>query len=238
MDSEKYTERIEQIQRELLNRVDFKSGVIQDISSDEQETGCILDVRWKGNVHLVLQLNRWNGGIWYDAQRNGEQVSCSHYASKTDDKFFHSVQHLVDEIETGTFHHKKTVSEQIEEIICARQLTCCMNNTKWNEFVKAMAEEMSIQVPYAYKTLLEVNSENLYIDVHYDRESFNWYHFKSIEWVKIQPKFYERQHRGRLIEDEKIYHDAEEEFLTLMNKYSIAYEYDAENELYTIYGYR
>lgn len=239
MDDEEYTEFATQIRADVLDKIDFKSGVLQEISKDKKEMGCILDVRWKRNVHLVLYISKWNRTGWYYAERNGDKVSCSHYNSKNDDNFFASVQHFVNEIENGDFDHKKTISEQIADIIQKRQLTNCMNNTKWKEFVHVMDEEMSIKIPYDYKTLFEERREDdLLFGTAYDIESFNGYHFKSVEWVKVKPKFYERRHRGRLIEDEKIYHDLEKEFLGLMDKYSIPYEYDEKTEIYTIYGYK
>lgn len=238
MKSEKYNELVQRIQTEMPNRIDFKNGVIQHIDSDKQETGCIFDVRWKRNIHFILRINKWSGVCQYYAERNGEQVSWSRYASKIDDKFYKSIQHLVNEIENGDFIFKKNISEQITEIVCERQLTSCMNNTKWKEFVNAMNEEMSIRVPYDYKTLFEENRDDLLFGTHYDIESFNGYYFKSIEWVKVMPKFDECNHRGMLIEDEKIHYDVEKEFIDLMKKYSIPYEYDEKNELYTIYGYK
>lgn len=239
MEYNEITELEEKIRTEILNRIDFKNGVLQEISNAERKAGRLLDVRWKRNVHFILHINRWNNNaFWYYAMRNGEMVSGSRYTRKLDDAFFHSVQHLVNEIDAGSFNSKKTVSDRIYEIIQERQLTSCMNDTKWKEFVHAMAEEMPIEIPYDYKTLFEETREKLQFDTHYDNESFNWYHFKSIEWVKVKPKFYEHRHRGLLVEDEKIHHDTEQEFLELMDKYSIPYEYDKTNGLYTIYGYR
>lgn len=228
----------EDILAEVLNRVDFKSGVIQEISSERQEEGYILDVRWKRNVHFILYINKWAGCYWYYAERNGEKVSYYRRGKKADDRFFESVQHLVDEIENGNFDFKKTLGEQIAEIVHERQLTSYMNNTKWKEFLHAMKDEMSIMIPYNYKTLFEENENDLWWGRHYDIESFNNYQFKSIEWVKMKPKFYESEHRGRLIEDEKIYYNVEQEFLDLMRKYSIPFVYDEGNEQYIIYGYK
>ena len=37
---------------------------------------------------------------------------------------------------------------------------------------------------------------------------------------------------------EKIHHDYTAEFLTLMNKYSIPLEYDENDKVYIIYGYK
>ena len=88
---------------------------------------------------LFLCINRWSGECLYYVLRNGEQVSNCYFAKKNDEKFLHSIQHLVDEIENGDFDHKKTESEKIAEIIRTRNLTACMNNTKWKEFIKAIS---------------------------------------------------------------------------------------------------
>lgn len=234
MDDEKHAEVI----RLILDKVDFKSGIIQNISKDKQEIGCILDIKWKRNVHFVLYLNKWNGCFWYWSERNGEKVSPSHMWRKIDDSFLKSVQHIVHEIENGAYNTKRTINEQIAEIIQRRQLTSNMNNTKWIEFISAMNDEISIKPPYGYKALFDEDEDKLFFDRHYDRENFNGYHFKSIEWVMVKPKFYECKYRGRLIEDEKIYYDVEQEFIKLMKKYSIPYEYDDVKELYIIYGYK
>ena len=229
----------DKIRTEFFDRIDLKGGVVQKISKDKQEKGCILDVRWKRNVHFVLYITRWNGRGWYFAERDGDKVSCSYYSSRYDDTFFASVQHLVNEIENGDFDHKKTISGQIADIIQKRQLTSCMNHTKWKGFVHAMDEEMSMKMPYDYKTLFEERREDdVLFGTAYDIESFNGYYFQSVEWVKVKPRFCECRHRGRLLEDEKIYYDLEKEFLSLMDKYSIPYEYDEKNEIYIIYGYK
>ena len=239
MNNERYVELVKSILAEVLNRIDFKNGIIQEVDREKREKGYILDVRWKRNVHFILHISRWDGCSWYYVERSGEQVSHSYLSIKNDDKFFRSVQHLVNEIENGDFDFKKTMNGRLAEIISERQLTSYMNETKWKEFIHAMNEEMLISIPYDYKTLFEEDIKVELIGIcSYDRESFNDYYFKSIEWVKIKPKFYESIHRGMLIEDEKIYHDMEQEFIDLMKKYSIRYEYDEENEFYIIYGYK
>lgn len=238
MNNEDYINLVESISKQVLDKIDFKRGIVQECNDEMRKNGCVLDVRWKMNVHIILYMNRFQGSCWYYVERNGEKVSPSYYSRKFDDQIFHSLQHLVNEVDNGDFNYKKTISEKIAEIIHERQLTSYMNNTKWKEFIHAMTEEMSIEIPCEYKTLLEENRDSLSFCTGYDIESFNFYYFKSIEWVKVKPKFYERKRRGKLIEDAKIYHDAEQEFLDLMNKYSIPYEYDEVNEAYTIYGYK
>lgn len=187
-------------------------------------------------MHFILHIIERDSSSWYYVERNGEQVSCSYRIVKNDDKFLNSIQHLVNEIENEDFDFKKTISDRIAEVISERQLTSYMNQTKWEEFIHAMNEEMSIGIPYDYKTLFEEERQIELTGIcSYDRESFNDYYFKSIEWVKIKPKFYKRIHRGMLIEDEKIYYDMEQEFIDLMKKYSIALEYDETNEVYYLW---
>lgn len=237
MDTEKKS--IEEMLAELQGKIDFHNGVILERTEMEQNEGAILDVRWKGDVHFILYVSRWNRPyFYYYVKKGSDNVSCIYHATKSDDKFFHSVQHLINEIENGDFHSKKTISDRVAEIVCERQLTSCMNNTKWREFLHAMDSEMSVAVPYDYKTLFEEEREEFLFGRHYDAESFNWYHFKSVEWVKVKPRFYERKHRGRLMEDEKRYYDVQQEFLDLMDTYSIPYEYDSKNEVFIIYGYK
>ena len=100
-----------------------------------------------------------------------------------------------------------------------------------------MTEEMPLKIPYAYRTLFDVDGRNDDLfDTCYCSECFNGHDFKSLEWVKVKPRFCERKYRGRLIEDEEIWHDLEGEFIKGMKKYSIPYE--AEDGMYIVYGYR
>ncbi len=220
----------------LLSQVDFKNGVIKDSAEQMVQDGLVLDVRWKGNVHLRF----YNHGVRfrYLVVRNEEAVSPAYSAGRQDERFFKSIQKLVNEIENGNFHKKKTMSEEIMETVCRRNLTSCMNDTKWKEFLFAMTEEISVAVPYDYKTLFEDSREKLLFGTSYDIESFNWHDFKSLEWVKLKPKFQEHIYQGRMIKDQIINHDVEDEFLALMKKYHIPYEYDKNGEVYVIYGYR
>lgn len=224
-----YSELIKQIKE----KIDFGSGILQTTDN----TNRIIDVKWKHNVHFII--DSFNGILWYYVTRNGEQVSHTYTATarKIDDIFFRSVQYIVNDIRDGKFNFKKTRSDIIKEIINERQLVSYMNNTKWKEFVHAMDEEMPCNVPFDLKTLFEDDHFELY-DRFYDSECFNNYDFQSIEWVKVKPVFSEYKFRGMLIPDEEIPYDVTEEFVDLMKKYSIPYEYDEINKLYIIYGYK
>ncbi|MDE7365262.1 MAG: hypothetical protein K2N27_10370 [Ruminococcus sp.] len=216
----------------IRDNIDFKSGVFQAVDGEKR----LIDVAWKHNVHYIVDC--FNGILWDYVTRNGEQVSLQGTTTKKpDEEWLKYTQKLVNQIENGDFNHKKTRSDEIAEIIQKRNLTSYMNNTKWREFVHAMDEEMSVAVPYDLKTLFE-DSHDEYFDTFYDYESFNYYDFKSIEWVKVKPVFSEYKFRGMLIPDEEIAFDVEDEFIMLMKKYSIPYEYDVENKVYIIYGYK
>ena len=225
---------VEAVKKEVSKKIDFKKGVIQEISKEKVQYGYALDVRWKKDVHFILYVNRWSGTYSYYATRNGEKISHTYYSKRCDEKFMKSMQHFVNEIDNGNYDHKKTESERIAEIIQERNLTGCMNDTKWREFIKAINEEMSVKISCDYLTLF--GSGPFFING-FDDEHLG-YKLKSIEWVKVEPKFYISKERGRLLDDEEELCDVEQEFLQLMKKYSIPYEYDSENEIYTIYGYK
>lgn len=224
----------DEIKREVCERIDFKNGIIREINEVQFKNGIILDVRWKEDVHFILRVNRWSGRYSYYVLRNGEQVSSSYSTKKNDEKLLHSIQLLVNEIENGDFDHKKTESEKIAEIIRDRNLTACMNNTKWQEFIRAINEEMPVLIPCDYMTLFGTGP---FFTEGFDDEHLG-YKLKAIEWVKVKPKFYARKYNGRLVKEDEELCDFEQEFLGLMDKYSIPYEYDGENEEYSIYGYK
>ncbi|MDE5570348.1 MAG: hypothetical protein K2J47_02325 [Ruminococcus sp.] len=217
--------------KQIKEKIDFGSGILQ--ATDDEKM--LVDVKWKHNVHFIIKV--FYGTLWYYVTRNGEQVAMTYTARKIDDIFFKSIQHLVNDIKDGKFNFKKTHSEKVADIIREKRLVGYMNNTKWKEFVHAMDEEMSVDVPYDLKTIFE-ECHDEFFDRFYDCESFNYYDFKSIEWVKVKPKFFESIHKGMLIPDEEIPHDYTKEFIDLMKKYSISYKYDEINEVYIIYGYK
>ena len=237
MQNSDFIEKFNNLYVEITEKIDFKGARIEKLIQEIPRVTGVITVCAKRNVKLELYI-RQKGMAYYYVTRNGEQVFGSYYVSKFDDAFLKNYQKLVNRVANGDFDYKKTLSDRIAEEVCKRQLTSYMNDTKWKEFLQAMTEEISITLPYAYKTLLEEEPEQLRLGTGYDIESFNWYHFKSLEWVKVKPRFCEYIYKGRLVEDEKIYHDVDAEFVGLMDKYSIPYEYDAKDEVYIIYGYK
>ena len=75
----------------LLSQVDFKNGVIKDSAEQMVQNGLVLDVRWKGNVHLRF----YNHGVHfrYLVVRNEEAVSPAYFAGRMND-FLNSSKNL------------------------------------------------------------------------------------------------------------------------------------------------
>lgn len=223
--------------KEILKQVDFKNGIVQEITRSTDYPNYILDVCWKGNIHFIISMN--NYGVFYFIEKNKEKLGVSYYAKKIDTQFFTNIQKLVEEINSGKFNHKKTYSQKVKEVIEKRQLVSYMNNTKWRELFHITEEviekhiSFSCSYPCVMKTIFDEKEE--WFNFKNEERNFEQL-FKSIEWVKIQPKFFAEKARGRLIDNEKILHDFEKEFVENLNIYSIPYE--VEDGIYTIYGYR
>lgn len=102
-----------------------------------------------------------------------------------------------------------------------------MNSTKWREFRTAMLYEMPFE-----QHLMRNEGPNSFCS--FDEESFNFLHYKALEWVKVRPRFFSLE-GGQLVK-QKIWHDSEEKFIEILIKYTIPYE--MENGVYTIFGYK
>lgn len=141
-------------------------------------------------------------------------------------------------------HGEEKNRKQIMSIIETKGLCSIMNNTKWKELKKGIAE-LPFCPPYVIK---RVDEEELPYH-QFDEEVFyqgDWglylenylggdmyaTPFYAVEWIKVRPHY--KKHRGRLIPDEII--DETEAFLSILERYNIPYEED--NGTYTIYGYR
>lgn len=231
-----FIQKFDELLAILEDKIDFKGGQIDKSIQEEPTLMGIVAVCWKKKIKLVLYVGKYR--LYYYVTRNGEQVSTRYYTTKLDEWFWKNYQNLLNQVKNGDFDYKKTVSDRIAEIVNQRHLTSYMNDTKWKEFLLVMTEKLPLSVPYNYKTLFEKEPEQLYLGTAYDAESFNWYEFKSLEWVKVKPRFYEYVYQGQLLDDNAILHDIEREFLEWMDKFSIPYEYDDKDEVYVIYGYK
>lgn len=129
-----------------------------------------------------------------------------------------------------------SLKRKVLNILEKRNLCSYMNNTKWNELINAMLNDMPFPPPYDIK----------YIDIDcptdgMDRDIYcygDWYEpfllteNVLIEWVKIKPVILKR--RGLLIPPEVI--DETQELIRILEKYNIPYT--EENNIFTVYGYK
>ena len=131
--------------------------------------------------------------------------------------------------------------EKFNKYLESTRLVSIMNNTKWNEFRDAMIYDMPFEPPYILKTVFEEEDSPDYSDFNkdvdymgsYDEESFVYLDYYLIEWIKVRPRYYEET-GGRLV-SKKVLHDAEKEFVDILDKYHIPYEHN--NGQYVIRGY-
>ena len=243
----------------LLEKIDFGSGIVKDYKTyaiDGIPEEAYSNVNYLDHIPNGFHVE-YTGGLAIDIYwwKNDRPSHCSiekdgttivpYYSASFDEKFFRLIQHCVNEVESGKYRNKKSIREMVAEIVERRGLTSYMNNTKWKEFRVAMEDEMPFAPPYIYKTLFE-EEKGEYFDFskdvitsgtytyHYDIESFADWDYKIIEWVKVRPRYYE--YDGGRWAGKKTMHDAEPEFVEIMNKYSIPYE--VENGTYIIYGYK
>ena len=135
---------------------------------------------------------------------------------------------------------KDNLKERVFRIVCDRNLCSYMNNTKWDEFVTAVRNEMPFPPPFEMKCLTQEGvsqSKALKEDVDYwgawSGEAFlpREFYF-NIEWIKVRPRYL--KFRKELLAYELV--DAGKKFEEILHRYNIPYE---ENSgLYCIYGYR
>lgn len=218
-----------------FDEVDFGNGVRQ---SDE-----LLSVRWPGGVYLKLR-KTWTYHL--SIERNDCMLRHQTFR-KPDAQLLLWVKRWAKDISSGRYDTKKTKQELLWDIVIKRDLASFMNDTKWHEFRTAMQKEMPFAPPYEYKTLFDEDNEMLqeyavYLTNKdgphsfgsYDEESFCFSQYKTIEWIKIRPRFFIEE--GDALVKKKVWYDCEKELVEVLKNYSIPYE--SENGIYTIYGYK
>lgn len=217
----------------LCEQLNPRSGKIQPY---DDKRGCIFfDIKWKGDFHFIVSGWYHHNG-WYCVQRKSEVISEEYYFRKIDNTLFKSMQKMIDEIENGKYKGKKTLSEKIREVVEDRNLTSYMNNTKWDELIKVIKEQIP-KIPIRYKTLFENDNPTIYWTIQGD-ELFEPMNKAAIEWFHILCEIKEIKYNGRLVEPTVIIEDKKEEVYSILNRYSISYEYDEKENICIIYGYK
>ena len=217
----------------LCEKLNPRSGVIK-ISSSNDEDRIYFDISWEGDFHFIV--TGWVNHGWYYVQRDKQRISPSYVYKKIDDRVLSVMQHIIDEIENGKYNNKKTEKEKIKQVIEKRNLTSFINNTKWKELIDSIMENMR-DIPIQYKTFFDEETPSVYWTIDSDEHFFHM-NMSSVEWFKIRSKFEKVLGQGRLIEPKICVTDKKSEIESMLNRFSIPYEYDDIKKCFTIFGYR
>lgn len=219
----------------LCEKMNPRSGRIQPyIVHDDNESSKLFDIAWKGNIHFVVY--GWEHFGWYYVAKDKECISEQFHFNKMSDRHFCNMQKMIDEIENGKYRTKKTLSEKIRLVVEQRNLTSCMNNTKWRELVSAINETI-YDIPIQYKTLFDEEEPEYFWTISGD-EDLNYMNMSSIEWFKIAEEIEKVEFRGRLIESKVTKNNKKEEIIKILQRFFIPFEYDEINKTFIIYGYK
>ena len=219
----------------------MEQGIIQELTEQDRDNNLLFRVRWKDGLTLNLSYN-WD--YYWIFVKKDDSIFKSIRLDK--EKYvMEKLQNTITSIERGNFARLKSITELVAKIVQERQLTSCMNNTKWDKFRHAMLEEMPFRPPYEIKTLFDeddtfiqdfVQEDTRYCGA-YDEEEFVGFHYKVIEYLIVKTRYCDVA-GGRLVAY-KTWHDATKEFVGLMEKYHIPYvPYEKTDDTFIIYGYR
>ena len=217
----------------LFEKLNPRSGTIQT-NVPQDEAHAYFDIRWKGDFHFIVK--DWGHYGFYYAQRDKQPISPLYRFREDDDRVVASMQHLIDEIESGKYKNKQTGKEKIKAIVEQRRLGSFMNNTKWKELVDAISNEVE-DIPIQYKTLFEDEEPNVFWTLNGD-EHVLYMDMAAIEWFKIGSEIRKVEHRGRLIDDVISVTDKKQEVENILSRFNIPYEYDETDKCFTVFGYR
>lgn len=217
----------------LFEKLNPRSGTIQT-NVPQDEAHAYFDIRWKGDFHFIVKV--WTHYSFYYVQRDNQAISPLYRFFTNDDKVVVSMQHLIDEIESGKYKNKQTGKEKIKAIVEQRWLGSFMNNTKWKELVNAISNEVE-EIPIQYKTLLEDEEPNVFWTLNGD-EHVLYMDMAAIEWFKIGSEIRKVEHRGRLIDDVVSVTDKKQVVENILSRFNIPYQYDDTDKCFTVFGYR
>lgn len=228
----------EDVKKILAEKLHSDHGKTEEIIPDDSYNQLIYRISWRGGLTFSVYCSPTY--IWYDVERNGEGLD-RRGSGKLDDRTISVMQNMICEIENGKYKTKKTMSERLAKIIQDRQLTSCMNDTKWKELFSELKKLEAIEADKAieiqYKTLWDEVAPEVYWCLLGDEE-LDYMKTSWIEWLKIRGHIEKTFRSGRLMEPKVEKTDIHDKVEDVLKKYSIPYEYDPEEDCYVIYGYR
>ena len=227
----------------LYKTLNPRSGKLQPIDN-ANETGWekVLDIKWKGDIHYIVRVSRYERGYYYVMRDEQEisSVNCFNMHEKDLDILLRNIQHDIDDIENGKYKHKKTLKEKIRSFVEEKGLVSFMNNTKWHELINDIMEKAPWDC-VQYKTLFEETEPepNIFWDLHYDEDIlYKVIDLSQIEWMMITHIETVRERIGLLVPDKIQVFDHKSLFLEILQKHSIPYEYDETEQTFIVYGYK
>ncbi len=225
-----------QLVHEILDReLNVYSGAKQECERPKDAYFYkVMDIRWKGGIHFEVSASKGNG--WYLVSRDHQAISNFYHFHKPDENAIRCMQHLINDIESGRYHSKKTLQEQILAAVEERRLTGYMNTTKWKELFYEIGTNLR-QIPLMYKTLFDESEPKCFWTFSGD-EDIEYINTAVIEWMKIKPEYVERDYRGALLEDKFQVYSLESELISAFRKHHIPYAYLEREKAYIVYGYR
>ena len=220
----------EEIYNSLRNSLNVRSGILQP----NNESDDIFQIKWSGNIAFTVRGNKKYG--WFYVERNHQQVSSVfRYRNNPDLRSTGIMQNLIDEAETGKYNNKKTLSDKIRDVIEQRQLTSCMNNTKWREMLDDIIEIPNLTI--RYKSLLDEAEPESSWEIA-DDESLRYMNLSEIEWFKIDGVTRQYFRKGLLLNPDISEEKIKDKIEGILQKHSIYYEYEEDTSVFTAFGYK
>ena len=225
-----------QLYKELEKSLNTYSGIVQQIDMSDQDM-CLFHFKsiWKNGIAFTV-VGQYQNKCFY-VEKEKQQISAAFHFRDLNSKVIRIMQNMIDEIETGKYRNKMSLNERVNDIICKRQLTSYMNNTKWQEIINDISEIKDL--PISYKTLFDesdIDSEG-YWTLNGD-EYFSMLQLNTIEWLKIADSIAKSKHIGRLVDPIIEQISVKELIDSILKRHSINYVYDDEQHAYIVYGYR
>lgn len=222
----------------LLEKLDPRSGtVLPHAPETDAAWQTVLDIVWKGQIHFIVDAARFRRsfGHFY-VMRDRQFISPDDTFTQTDDLLFRTMQGMIDDIERGKYANKKTLSEKIRTYTDQKGLVPCMNNTKWRELFRAVAEKLP-DIELRYKSVFEETAPEEFREYSGD-EHLRYMNPAQIEWLQVRPAVTGCRHIGVLVPPEIRVHDKKDEFTQILNQYHIPYAYSEAENVFVIYGYK
>ena len=220
----------EELYNNLRNSLNVRNGNLQPNNMPDD----VFQIKWPGNIAFTVHGNQNYG--WFYVERNQQQVSSVfHYRKSPDLRTVGIMQNLIDEAEAGKYNNKKTLSDRIRDVIQQRNLTSYMNNTKWREMLRDIAEIPNLSI--RYKSLFDETDPEISWHIT-DDEYLRYMNLSEIEWFKIDDVTREYSRKGLLLDPEVTEENVKDKIERILEKHSIYYEYESDSGVFTVFGYK